>query len=122
MVADPVKHVGQPGVPIDVVQLGGDDERLNRYGPVTMVIRATMQMLGLPGCGTLKQALIASVEQPSTITDDIARKQDEIGVATGRSKLDLIRRSRDGGGPGCQHRHAPNRSVPDVRLQAEPQL
>jgi len=38
MVVDPVEHLGQPGTRIDVVEFGGDDERVHGYGTLTTTI------------------------------------------------------------------------------------
>ena len=48
------------------------------------VIRA-VQALGFAGLGALKQALLVSVERPSTLADDMRRTLDDTGEDTGRA-------------------------------------
>ena len=38
MVVDPVEHLGQPGTRIDVVEFGGDDERVHGCGTLATTI------------------------------------------------------------------------------------
>ena len=38
VVVDPAQHVSQPGARVGVVQLGGDDERIHRRGPVAATV------------------------------------------------------------------------------------
>ena len=38
VVVDPAQHVGEPGVRVGVVQLGGDDERLHGRGAVAAAV------------------------------------------------------------------------------------
>ena len=40
MIVDTAKHVGEPGFGIDVVELGGDDERVDRRCPLAAAIGA----------------------------------------------------------------------------------
>ena len=47
MVCDPGQHVGEPGLRIDVVHLGGDDQGVHDRGPVAAAIGAGEQP-GLP--------------------------------------------------------------------------
>ncbi len=48
------------------------------------VIR-TVQTLGFAGLGALKQALVASVERPSTLADDMRRTLGDVGESTTRA-------------------------------------
>ena len=48
------------------------------------VIRA-VQALGFAGLGALKQALLAAVERPSTLADDMRRTLGDVGQDTGRA-------------------------------------
>lgn len=48
------------------------------------VIR-TVQTLGFAGLGALKQALVASVDRPSTLADDMRRTLGEVGEDTSRA-------------------------------------
>jgi len=38
MVGDAAQHVGQPGLRIDVVELGGGDQGVHRRGPLATAI------------------------------------------------------------------------------------
>jgi len=43
VVVDPAQHIGEPGTRVDVVQLGGDDERIRCRGAVAAAILSAEQ-------------------------------------------------------------------------------
>ena len=43
MIGDPSKDIGEPGARIDIVQLGGDDQRIDVGGPLATAIGACDQ-------------------------------------------------------------------------------
>ena len=43
MLSDPAQDIGQPGLRIDVVQLGGDDERIHCRGALSAAIGSCEQ-------------------------------------------------------------------------------
>lgn len=57
------------------------------------VIR-TVQTLGFAGMGELKQALVASVERPSTLADDMRRTLGDVGESTNRA-VELVLEAHD---------------------------
>ena len=53
MIADPVEHIRQPGSRIDIIQFGGDDERIHRCSPFATAI------------GTSEQPCLATQRNPA---------------------------------------------------------
>jgi DNA-binding MurR/RpiR family transcriptional regulator len=60
-------------------------ELATRTGTSDATVIRTVQALGFPGLGALKQALLGSVEHSATIADDMARTLDEVGEGAGRA-------------------------------------
>src|SRR5258707_10916536 len=47
VLSDPGQHVGQPGLRIDIVHLGGDDQAVHRGGALPAMIRRDLIMPGV---------------------------------------------------------------------------
>ena len=56
MVGDPAQDVGEPGARVDVVQLGGDDERVHGCGAVAATIASREQPRLAPECDAAQRA------------------------------------------------------------------
>ena len=56
MVGDPGQHVGEPGLGVDVVELGGGDKGIDRGGPVAAAIGAAEGPVAAPDGNTAQRA------------------------------------------------------------------
>ena len=96
MVADPGEHVGEPGLRIDVVHLGGDDQLERRCCPLAAAIRAGDRSGFLPSVTPTQGALRGVVSQANLATRSLRPPAD--GAHRGemsRNVLSVLRQATE---------------------------
>jgi len=68
MLGNPGKNVGEPGLRIDIVHLGRDDQAVHHCGTIAATIRAAEQPGFSPQCDTAHAALGGVVGQADAVS------------------------------------------------------
>ena len=76
MLGDARQNVGEPGLRIDVVHLGRDDQAVHHRGPLAATVRAAEQPGFSPQCDTAHAALGGVVGQADAAIVEEARERD----------------------------------------------